>query len=143
MSPIPRNRAICIIDDDAAVLSLLGNYLTVDGCECLPFQSVEEFLAYLSRHSDSAGSIALVVTDWEFSGQRLQGRDLIEALRPRLESGFQQARLPILIHSGRVPVQLSELGFDAQGVGQVVKGGSPRELILKVRQMMSQVCPSS
>jgi hypothetical protein len=98
--------------------------------------SVESFLEEWGRVRLPDLHIALVVTDWEFSGQVLQGGDLIAALRSVSVQSTARLEVPVLIHSGYVPVDLSSHGIDLRQVAQIRKGGPPLALLSQIRQVM-------
>ncbi len=112
---------ILIVDDDPAILEILGAYLSAEGYEVL-------------RASDGQGAGALLpqadlaILDWMLPG--VSGPQLArDARRAGLE-------LPILLLTARSEEEDKLRGLDGGADDYVVKPFSPREVMARVRALL-------
>jgi len=120
---------VLLVEDEPLVLEFAQRTLQQLGYNVLPCSSSDEALRVFG---DYQSRIQLVVTDVLLP--RLSGKDLAVRLRA-LSPG-----VAVLFCSGAGEAPLDGLGtgFDSVGCGTIDKPYRPRELALKVRQLLDQ-----
>ncbi len=122
--PVTRDRRILIVDDNAAILKLLGTLFTEEGIDVRLAGSAVEAKQLLS---DAQGCFDLVLTDIAMPGE--SGFDLLTWMK-RSESPFRE--LPVLLMTAQLPEAEYRLkGLALGAVDYVVRPLELRELVLR------------
>ncbi|WP_189072963.1 winged helix-turn-helix domain-containing protein [Deinococcus sedimenti] len=112
---------VLIVDDDPAILEILGAYLRADGHDVLEARSGPEARALLP-------GVDLAVLDWMLPG--VSGLDLAREQR-RAQPDF-----PMLLLSARGEEEDRLSGLEVGADDYVTKPFSPREVVARVRALL-------
>ncbi|MBI5716298.1 MAG: response regulator [Burkholderiales bacterium] len=113
---------VLVLDDDAAIRALLGDYLRDNELRCTAVDNGRTFDAVLARET-----IDLVILD-----RRLPGEDGLAIARRLRES----STIPILMLTGRADEADRVMGLELGADDYLTKPFSPRELLARIRALL-------
>jgi DNA-binding response OmpR family regulator len=117
-----RSTAVLVVDDEPMVREVVARYLERDGISVHEIGDGEEAMTWLSRHRP-----ALVVLD-----VMLPGVDGLQILRTLREMGD----VPVILLTARADEVDRVVGLELGADDYVVKPFSPRELAVRVRNIL-------
>jgi DNA-binding response OmpR family regulator len=130
--PIPTERPILVVDDDAKIVRLVRTYLERDGFMVVTAADGPAALDAIERHRP-----ALVVLDLMLP--ELDGRAVIRAVRGDEEA----AATPIIVLSARGSTIDRIAGLEDGADDYLPKPFSPAELVLRVRSVLRRSASSA
>ena len=131
MQPVPADRPILVVDDDAKIVRLVRTYLERDGYRVVTAADGPGALEAIERHRP-----ALVVLDLMLP--ELDGRAVIRAVRRDDEA----AATPILVLSARGTTIDRIAGLEDGADDYLPKPFSPAELVVRVKTILRRAGPT-
>lgn len=125
MSEKPR---LLMVDDDAELCELLGDYLALEGFELEFAHDAEQALEKLQRSE----RYALMVLDIMMPGKT--GLELLQEIRPKVQ-------LPVIMLTGRGEDIDRILGLEMGADDYLSKPCNPRELLARIRAVLRRAEP--
>lgn len=119
---------IGLVEDEKALNNLIRNYLEKEGYEVTTFTKGQDALDYIEKNND----IKLWILDIMLEDD-ITGYDIIKKLRETDE------KLPIIFSSARDESIDKIMGLELGGDDYIAKPYSPRELVLRVKNIIKRV----
>lgn len=120
---------ICLVEDEVSLNSLLKNYLEKEGFEVVTFTKGEDTLNYIK---ENINSVNLWILDIMLEDD-VTGYDIIKRIRQTNEE------VPIIFSSARDQSVDKIMGLELGGDDYIAKPYLPKELVLRVKNMMKRV----
>ena len=121
------NENILVVEDDSSIREMLRFTLESDGYNCYEAEELTEAEAILSREN-----IHVLLIDWMLPG--LSGIELAKRLRRNKKS----SAIPIILVTAKAEETDKLKGFNAGIDDYVTKPFSPRELVLRVKNLLKR-----
>ena len=119
---------IGLVEDETALNNLIKNYLEKESFEVITFTKGQDTLDYIENNND----IKLWILDIMLEDE-ITGYDIIKEIRKRDE------QIPIIFSSARDESIDKIMGLELGGDDYIAKPYSPRELVLRVKNIVKRV----
>ena len=119
-------KVICVVEDEVAINDLVGQYLKKEGYEVRSYYTYEEASAHVSDDDVHLWILDIMLDD-------KSGFDLIEEIR------LQEAEIPVIFMSARDKEFDRIIGLEKGSDDYITKPFSPKELVLRVNNVMKRV----
>ncbi len=119
---------IGLVEDEIALNNLIKNYLEKESFEVITFTKGQDTLDYIENNND----IKLWILDIMLEDE-ITGYDIIKEIRKRDE------QIPIIFSSARDESIDKIMGLELGGDDYIAKPYSPRELVLRVKNIVKRV----
>ncbi|MCB1666858.1 MAG: phosphate regulon transcriptional regulator PhoB [Porticoccaceae bacterium] len=120
-----QDKTILIVDDETAILDMVGIALELAGFQCLKADNAQEAHGLIIDESPD-----LVLLDW-----MMPGTSGIELLR-RLKRDELTAKLPVIMLTAKATEDNVVQGLDVGADDYLTKPFSPRELIARINSLL-------
>lgn len=122
---------ICLVEDEKSLNSLLTSYLEKEKYEVINFTKGQDALDYIEKNND----IDLWILDIMLEDD-ITGYDIIKEVRSKNEE------VPIIFSSARDQSIDKIMGLELGGDDYLAKPYSPKELVLRVKNILKRVYSS-
>ena len=119
---------IGLVEDEIALKNLIKNYLEKESFEVITFTKGQDTLDYIENNND----IKLWILDIMLEDE-ITGYDIIKEIRKKDE------QIPIIFSSARDESIDKIMGLELGGDDYIAKPYSPRELVLRVKNIVKRV----
>ena len=119
---------IGLVEDEIALNNLIKNYLEKESFEVITFTKGQDTLDYIENNND----IKLWILDIMLEDE-ITGYDIIKEIRKKDE------QIPIIFSSARDESIDKIMGLELGGDDYIAKPYSPRELVLRVKNIVKRV----
>lgn len=119
-------KVICVVEDEVAINDLVCQYLKKEGYEVRSYYTYEEANAHVSDDDVHLWILDIMLDD-------KSGFDLIEEIR------LQEAEIPVIFMSARDKEFDRIIGLEKGSDDYITKPFSPKELVLRVNNVMKRV----
>lgn len=119
-------KVICVVEDEVAINDLVNQYLKKEGYEVRSYYTYEEASAHVSDDDVHLWILDIMLDD-------KSGFDLIEEIR------LQGAEIPVIFMSARDKEFDRIIGLEKGSDDYITKPFSPKELVLRVNNVMKRV----
>ena len=119
-------KVICVVEDEVAINDLVAQYLKKEGYEVRSYYTYEEASAHVSDDDVHLWILDIMLDD-------KSGFDLIEEIR------LQEAEIPVIFMSARDKEFDRIIGLEKGSDDYIPKPFSPKELVLRVNNVMKRV----
>jgi len=119
-------KVICVVEDEVAINDLVCQYLKKEGYEVRSYYTYEEANAHVSDDDVHLWILDIMLDD-------KSGFDLIEEIRS------QEAEIPVIFMSARDKEFDRIIGLEKGSDDYITKPFSPKELVLRVNNVMKRV----
>lgn len=119
---------VVLVEDEISLNSLLKNYLEKEGYNVVTFTKGEDALNYIKDNND----INIWILDIMLADD-ITGYDIIKEIRSKNEE------VPIIFSSARDQSVDRIMGLELGGDDYIAKPYSPKELVLRVRNILKRV----
>ncbi len=119
-------KVICVVEDEVAINDLVAQYLKKEGYEVRSYYTYEEASAHVSDDDVHLWILDIMLDD-------KSGFDLIEEIR------LQEAEIPVIFMSARDKEFDRIIGLEKGSDDYITKPFSPKELVLRVNNVMKRV----
>lgn len=119
-------KVICVVEDEVAINDLVAQYLKKEGYEVRSYYTYEEASTHVSDDDVHLWILDIMLDD-------KSGFDLIEEIR------LQEADIPVIFMSARDKEFDRIIGLEKGSDDYITKPFSPKELVLRVNNVMKRV----
>lgn len=119
---------IVLVEDELSLNNLLKNYLEKEGYNVVTFTKGQDALDYIEKYNDINVWILDIMLEDDITGY-----DIIKEIRSKNEE------VPIIFSSARDQSVDKIMGLELGGDDYIAKPYSPKELILRVKNMLKRV----
>lgn len=119
-------KVICVVEDEVAINDLVNQYLKKEGYEVRSYYTYEEASAHVSDDDVHLWILDIMLDD-------KSGFDLIEEIR------LQGSEIPVIFMSARDKEFDRIIGLEKGSDDYITKPFSPKELVLRVNNVMKRV----
>lgn len=119
-------KVICVVEDEVAINDLVAQYLKKEGYEVRSYYTYEEASTHVSDDDVHLWILDIMLDD-------KSGFDLIEEIR------LQEAEIPVIFMSARDKEFDRIIGLEKGSDDYITKPFSPKELVLRVNNVMKRV----
>lgn len=119
-------KVICVVEDEVAINDLVNQYLKKEGYEVRSYYTYEEASAHVCDDDVHLWILDIMLDD-------KSGFDLIEEIR------LQGAEIPVIFMSARDKEFDRIIGLEKGSDDYITKPFSPKELVLRVNNVMKRV----
>lgn len=119
---------ICLVEDEISLNNLIKNYLLKEGYEVETFTKGQDALDYIKKGNNSSLWILDIMLEDDITGY-----DIIKEIREINEE------IPIIFTSARDQSIDKIMGLELGGDDYISKPYSPKELVLRVKNMLKRV----
>ena len=119
-------KVICVVEDEKAINDLVNQYLKKEGYEVRSYYTYEEASAHVSDDDVHLWILDIMLDD-------KSGFDLIEEIR------LQGKDIPVIFMSARDKEFDRIIGLEKGSDDYITKGFSPKELVLRVNNVIKRV----
>ena len=119
---------ICLVEDELSLNNLLKNYLEKEGYNVVTFTKGQDALDYIEKYNDINVWILDIMLEDDITGY-----DIIKEIRSKNEE------VPIIFSSARDQSVDKIMGLELGGDDYIAKPYSPKELILRVKNILKRV----
>ena len=123
---IVMKKVICVVDDEKAINDLVAQYLKKEGYEVRSYYTYEEASEHVSDDDVHLWILDIMLDD-------KSGFDLIEEIR------LQGRDIPVIFMSARDKEFDRIIGLEKGSDGYITKPFSPKELVLRVNNVIKRV----
>lgn len=119
---------IALVEDELSLNNLLKNYLEKEGYNVVTFTKGQDALDYIEKYNDINVWILDIMLEDDITGY-----DIIKEIRSKNEE------VPIIFSSARDQSVDKIMGLELGGDDYIAKPYSPKELILRVKNILKRV----
>ncbi|MGO4789391.1 response regulator transcription factor [Paenibacillus sp. 2KB_20] len=122
------HRRVLLVDDETRIRTILRMYLELEG---FIVEEAPSGIEAIQRYWENHANYDLIVLDWLLPD--MNGIEVCKYMKQR------QPDIPILMLSGRSEERDRIEGFEAGADDYVIKPFSPREIVLRIQNMITRV----